>query len=166
MKIAILYLSETGNTKTIAEELYIECSKFEKEIKDIKEMSSVPEADMYFICFPVHNQSCEIEVMNLLENMESANIAFFVTCGVSPEEKYKNKIERSIEPWLNDSCTYHGMFLCQGASSEGFRNFLNKSYPDIEAEKIESIIESGHGHPDDDDFDALSCFVSEILDKF
>ena len=162
MKYAILYLSETGNTKQLAEEIYLCLNNRDRTLVNIKETNEIPEADFYFIGFPVHNRTCALEVLDLLDNLEFADIAMFATCGLSPESKYKQHIENGLLPWINCSCNYRGLFICQGSCSEQFRTKLLASAPES-VSMLESIFEEGKGHPDDDDFDAIDEFVEDLI---
>ena len=54
MKVLVAYISDTGNTKKIAEAIFsqIDC---EKEIKDLKKDKNIEGFDFYFLGFPTRN---------------------------------------------------------------------------------------------------------------
>ena len=91
MKYAVLYQSNTGNTKKIAEAIFDEINTEEKVLVDIYDMSHLPKADVYFVGFAVCNQSCSLSVMETLDSIEDSKVALFATCGFYPVEKYKDK---------------------------------------------------------------------------
>ena len=60
MRYAVVYLSDTGNTKKIAEEIFLALPEGKKKIVDLKK-DAFPDADLYFIGFPVKYASMIME---------------------------------------------------------------------------------------------------------
>ncbi len=114
MSVAVMYLSETGNTKALAEQFYITLPNGDKSIHDISIYDKPPKADLYYIGYPVHRQTCPVKVLDLVKQIEDAGVAFFATCGMPPEKGCRYSLEQLSRKWVNDSCTYYGFFLCQG----------------------------------------------------
>ncbi len=162
MKYAVIYLSQTGNTKDIAEELFLSLPADRRTIASLSQLQDIPQADHYFIGFPVHHNTCPLEVIDLLEQIESSNITFFATCGLTPTENYRKYIEKSVLPWINNDCLYCGTFLCQGSAAEVFTDKMLASAPESVSE-LEKVFQEGKAHPNDDDYDAIIKFAEKII---
>lgn len=53
MKVLAAYMSQTGNTRKVAEAIFEEVHA-EKEIKELKELDELGGHDFYFVGFPIH----------------------------------------------------------------------------------------------------------------
>ena len=162
MKYAVIYLSETGNTEELAKNIYVSLPRNDKTIIDAGKISELPEAEFYFIGFPIKNQICGIEVLDILEQLDNVKIALFASCGLPVNEKYKKYIENSVLPWINDESGYQGLFLCQGKATEKFREML-ETKTDNSAEELDKIMEMAAKHPNDDDINDLYDFVDRVI---
>ncbi|WP_303789710.1 flavodoxin family protein [Ruminococcus flavefaciens] len=161
MRYAVVYLSDTGNTKKIAEEIFLALPEGKKKIVDLKK-DAFPDADLYFIGFPVKYNYCSTPILDLLECLNNKELAFFSTCGLSPTEEYKKMIFKNIQPWINESCTVRGYFLCQGKSVDSYKESL-KDNDAVVKEAFESMVSEGDTHPDDRDFDSAFSFAESIM---
>lgn len=161
MKCAVLYYSETGNTKKLADSAYSAIETSDKVIFDLDEMNTLPEADLYFVGFPVYNQSYRIKIIECIEQIKDSKLALFVTCGLNPTEKYISKLEDSITVWLDDSVEYHGMLACQCKTS----NQQKEKFCQINAnylEQFKEMFQRTDSHPDETDFERINEFVQLI----
>ena len=116
MKYAVIYRSRSGNTRLLAEEIYhaLDVKEDDKAMVDLGETAEIPEADVYFIGFAVHNNLCSMKVLDCFEKISHGKFALFATCGYLPIEKYKANLEKYLDAWLPEEAEYLGMFLCQG----------------------------------------------------
>ena len=162
MKYAVIYVSDTGNTKELAENIFVSLTGNDKVIADARKMTELPEAELYFIGFPVKNRTCGIEIMNVLEELDGVNIALFASCGLPANDKYKQYIENIIRPWINDDCRCLGFYLCQGKASEKFREWL-EAETNYSSDELDRIVEMASEHPNDDDIDKLYGFVDSVI---
>lgn len=89
MKYAVIYTSETGNTEELAKNIFVSLPGNDKKIINAAEMTELPEAECYFIGFPIKNRTCGIEILDILEQLDNVKIALFATCGMPASEKYK-----------------------------------------------------------------------------
>ena len=161
MRYAVVYLSDTGNTKKIAEEIFIALPEGNKVIADLSK-DAFPYADLYFIGFPVKYNYCSALIADILECLNGKELAFFSTCGLSPTEGYKKMIFKNIQPWINESCTVRGYFLCQGKSVESYKESL-KNNDAVVKDAFERMVNEGDAHPDDNDLDLAFSFVERII---
>lgn len=162
MKYAVIYQSETGNTRELAKNIFVSLPGNDKTITDAEKMTELPQADCYFIGFPVKNRNCSIEITDILEQLGDVKIALFATCGLPAKDKYKQYIENAIKPWLNDESEYLGFFLCQGKISEKYREKL-ASETNYSSDELDKIAELASNHPDDNDIDSLCEFVESVI---
>jgi flavodoxin len=162
MKYAVLYESETGNTKKVAERIYAAIDSGQKEIIYLKENTQIPQADLYFVGFPIHQKNCSMKVVDAMEQIESGKLALFATCGLKPTEKYKQKLEAALSIWLPDDAEYLGMFLCQGRTTEREKEYFCDSNPEYR-EKVREMLEEGDRHPDADDLAEAARYAKRML---
>lgn len=161
MKYAVIYMSETGNTEELAKNIFVSLPGNDKAIINVKKMTELPQADHYFIGFPVKNRTCGIKILNVLEQLDNVKISLFATCGLPANEKYKQYIENAVSPWINDDCDHLGFFLCQGKASEKFRDKL-ETETGYSSDELDRIMELASAHPDDKDIDRLFEFVDHV----
>ena len=162
MKYAVIYISETGNTEELAKNIFASLPGNDKKITDAKKMTELPEAEFYFLGFPVKNRSCGIEILNILEQLDNVKIALFASCGLPAADKYKHYIENTVSPWINDGCRCLGFYMCQGQASEKFREKLEIE-TGYSSDELDKIMETSSGHPDDNDIDELYDFVDRVI---
>lgn len=161
MRIAVVYESQSGNTKALAEEIYNSLEGEDKIICDI-EKNPVPVADFYFIGFGIHNHNCSMRIANAMEEITSGGYALFMTSGLTPLDKYKNKIYKNLEVWLPENAEYVGMFMCQGKVTPAEGEELVSKNPESESIIIE-MLQKGLTHPDEKDLADVKVFVQDVL---
>ncbi len=161
MKYAVLYQSKSGNTRLLAEEIFNSINSEEKEIYDIDEGNEIPKADVYFVGFGIHNNSCSMDIVECMESIGIGKLALFVTCGYIPTDKYKEKLEKNLEVWLPEEAEYLDMFLCQGNVEFDRRQIMISQMPHLE-DKLRQVFSMGCSHPNEDDLRAVSDFATRI----
>lgn len=164
MKFAVIYDTETGNTERIALEIYDTIGYRDKELLNLSEDDEIPDADVYFVGFPVHQRSCGIKTMECLEKIETGKVVLFATCGMSATDAYREKLEDKLSVWISDDAEYLGLYLCQGETTVAQQKRFLETHPDISVELSEMLV-NGIGHPDEDDLVRVVEFTEEILRK-
>jgi flavodoxin len=162
MRYAVIYYSETGNTKLIADKIYATIDSDDKVIVDLKEDNEIPEADIYFVGFPIHQKNCSMYIVDALEQIEGGMVALFATCGMNPTEKYKKKLEDALAVWLPDEAEYLGMFLCQGRITKAQKDVFYNSSPEYK-DKMKEMFDEGDYHPNSTDLDSVADFTQNII---
>jgi flavodoxin len=161
MTYAVIYKSESGNTGKIANEIYNAIQSSQKVLCNLEQMTELPKADVYFIGFGIHNMTCGMDVIDLMERIPEGKIALFSTCGSPVSEEYQKKIEKNVKVWIPDELTYLGLFLCQGRTSRRQqRDWLEKS--PAHQMQLKRMFELGSSHPDEADFAHAAEFASGI----
>jgi flavodoxin len=163
MKTLVAYMSQTGNTKKVAEAIFGEISG-DKEIKEIGEVDTLEGYDLAFIGFPIHGFGPAADAKTFMEkNVAGKRVALFVTPAM---------IEggAELQKWL-DNCKKAasgaeivGMFDCQGELAQNVMDFLSKS----DDPKMRSFGERGaetKGQPDESRLDKARAFARDVIAK-
>lgn len=164
LRYVVVYQSQTGNTKKIAEAVYESIEADDKRLVDIDEMQRMPNADVYFIGFNIHNENCSIDIIDCLEEISGGYVALFSSCGYVPTEEYKAVIERKVEVWLPEEAEYMGMYICQGRVQEDQKEIMRRNMPD-KVDILDRMFEMGDTHPDIQDCDEAATFAKSIQTK-
>lgn len=167
----VVYESETGNTKKIATEIFSALPGMSKDLINIHERDTIPEAHTYFVGFCVHRGTCSIEIGNLLGSLSSKAVALFATCGADNSREYFHQIENSARIWLEDDNLYLGGFVCQGKMPlpvrQKYENMLHQgsACPDEQLQRQLQNFDEAMIHPDKSDCCHAKDFVDECLQK-
>lgn len=154
-------MTQTGNTKKIAEAIYEEITG-EKDIKDIKDVSNFEGYDLVFVGFPVLQFNVPEKVSKFVkENVAGKNIAFFMTHAV-PEGF------EAIHSWTGSckdiaaSGNYLGTFECQGELAQPVIDMLMQS-DDPQMKAFGEMGPSTKGQPDASRIEKARAFAKEIM---
>ncbi|MCI8418159.1 MAG: flavodoxin [Lachnospiraceae bacterium] len=162
----VLYCSETGNTKQVAFQIFSALPGQNKDILDLEEIDRIPEAGTYFVGFFVNKGICSVPVIRCLEHLGGKNIALFATCGSSPVEEYKRKVEKQVSVWIENDNRYLGMFLCQGKMPIQIRHKYEHMWTPENQEQVKRQLfnfDEAMIHPNEQDMEAVRRFVGGIL---
>ncbi len=163
MKILVAYMSQTGNTKKIAEAIYGEIST-EKEIKPIKDISDIGGYDLAFLGFPTHQYGPDKKTTEFLKNTctSGRKVALFVTHG-APEN------EPEVPRWMDkfkkaaSGAELVGFFDCQGQLSSGTKfvmKLMSKKTRD------EARRDNSQGQPDATRVERAKSFARDTMSSF
>lgn len=161
MKYAVIYQSKSGNTRFIAEKIFEQLAAPEKELCDIDKSAQLPVADMYFVGFGVHNESCSMDMIDCMELLEGMKFALFVTCGFVPSDQYKAKLEKMLEVWFPENAEYLGMYLCQGKVEKKQQQTMIEEMPEA-GEQLQQLFLMGSSHPDEEDIRMAGEFAASM----
>ncbi|MBN1191773.1 MAG: hypothetical protein JXA46_18625 [Dehalococcoidales bacterium] len=126
MKVLVAYMSQTGNTKRVAQVIYDEIPE-QKEIKEIKDVSTIEGYDLTFIGFPIIQFGPPTDIAGFLtEKAQGKNVALFITHS-APEESIE------LQEWLGKckqaaaGSNLKGVFNCQGELGQQVADYMMKS---------------------------------------
>jgi flavodoxin len=163
MKVLIAYMSQTGNTRKVAEAIFQEVQD-EKEIKELSELDSLEGYDLAFVGFPIHGFGAPEEAKSFLEKQcKGKDVALFVTHG-APEDL------EDLREWLAKckeaaaGVNLIGMFDCQGELAQGVIDMLLKS-PDPKLRYFGEMGPTTRGQPDAARLERAREFAREIMEK-
>ncbi len=163
MKTIVDYMSQTGNTKKVAEAIYGEIPG-EKEIKEFKEVDSLDAYDLTFIGFPIQAFGPAEDAKKFIKKYAGGKkIALFMT-HAAPEDN------EEVPVWL-EACRKTaaaaeivGMFDCQGELAPEIMALLKQS----DDPKIRSFGELGpatKGQPDETRLEKARVFAKDMIQK-
>ncbi|WP_407355711.1 flavodoxin family protein [Methanolobus sp. WCC5] len=163
MRTLVTYMTQTGNTKRIAEAIYGEIEG-EKDIKPIGEVKNLEGYDLAFIGFPVLQFDIPPNVKKFItENTAGKNIAIFMTHAV-PEGF------EAIHSWTGSAeqaaagANVLGSFDCQGELAQPVIDMLLKA-DDPQMKAFGEMGPSTKGQPDESRVQKAKEFAKEIQAK-
>ncbi len=163
MKTLVTYMSQTGNTKKLAEAIFTEIAG-EKDIKDIKDASNFEGYDLVFVGFPVIQFTIPPNISKFVsENVDDKNIAFFMTHGVPDGFEAIKSWTGSIKD-IAASGNLLGTFECQGEIAQNVLDMLEKS-DDPEMKAFAKLGPGAKGQPDEAHVQKVKDFAKEIQSK-
>ena len=166
MDIAIIYSSNTGNTKIIAEAINEELQN-ENIVYFGNATEEIPDADIYFIGSWTDKGSATEDIIEVLRKIKNKKIAYFGTAGFGGSEEYFKMLFERVKTNIDSSNEILGYFYCQGKMPMQVRaryeQMLDKT---PEAPKIKLSIENfdkALSHPDDSDINDAKSWVRNML---
>jgi flavodoxin len=163
MKTLVAYMSQTGNTKKVAEAIYGAITE-EKEIKELGDVDSLNEYDFAFVGFPIHAFGPAEPAKKFLETHAAGKkIALFIT-HAAPEES------EEVKGWLKtceeaaSRSDVLNMFDCQGELAPSIMDMLLQSDdPNIRA--FGELGPMTKGQPDEARLERARAFARETMEK-
>jgi flavodoxin len=126
MKVIVAYMSQTGNTRKVAEAIFEEIQS-EKELKALDELDSLRGYDLAFIGFPIQIYGPAQPAKVFLEEHAAGKDIVLFTTHASPED------DKMLLQWL-DACraaavggNVVGLFHCRGELSEKVADMMKSS---------------------------------------
>ena len=164
MNVIVTYMSQTGNTKKVAEAIFQEI-KGKKEIKPMSEVNSLDGYDLAFIGLPIQAGQPAAEAKAFLEqHSKGKNIALFIT-HATPEGKPEVKESLGNCRAAARVANLLGVFDCQGELSQAVADFmLNSGDPGMvaDAKKRSTTI----GQPDATRLKRARNFARDIMKSY
>ncbi|MDG6244896.1 MAG: flavodoxin family protein [Methanolobus sp.] len=163
MRTLVTYMTQTGNTKRIAEAIYGEIEG-EKDIKPIGEVKNLEGYDLTFIGFPVLQFDIPPNVKKFItENTAGKNIAIFMTHAVPEGTEVIHSWTGSAEQ-AAAGATVLGSFDCQGELAQPVIDMLLKA-DDPQMKAFGEMGPSTKGQPDESRVQKAKEFAKEIQAK-
>jgi flavodoxin len=160
VKVLIAYMSQSGNTKKVAEAI---CDVIlqPKEIKRVRDVTSLEGYDLSFLGFPVHDSGPDKQAKAFLEtHVKDRAIALFIT-HMAPEEA------PLLQEWIQKfkdaavGANIVGVFDCQGQASRLIKIAVGFS----RNPKIRGSVSSSQGQPDAASLERAKAFANETVNK-
>lgn len=169
MKIAIIYKSQTGNTRLLAETIRSYSEEKGNEViycGEPGEQTECFDADMYFVGSWTDKGTCCAEIADFLQTAEHKKIAFFGTAGFGGSKEYYDTLFERIRTNISASNEIKEQFFCQGKMPIGVR----KRYEGMLAEqpgdaRLEASIrnfDQALSHPDDEDLEHVKEWAEKV----
>ena len=114
MKGLIIYSSKTGNTKRMAEKIYVGLKKeYQMTIKDIRDAPEVEKFDFILLGAWIDRGTLETKALKFLKTIKNKKIGLFATLGAMPESEHGRKVIKNLEDLLIDRDSL-GQYICPG----------------------------------------------------
>ena len=173
-KFVVIYASETGNTRQIAEEIFSAIRAENKSLIDIRSFDGTLDADVWFVGFWVNHSTCSLEIIDLLSSLHGKHVVLFGTCGLSGSDHYYKRVEKNVQAFLPEDNNYLGSFFCRGKMPSEIRRRYEEArgtYRDTEKdavcddvlERMIASFDDALSHPDKQDLLKANLFVNEVF---
>ena len=163
MKMLVAYVSQTGNTKKVAEAIYGELGS-DAELKELGEVDGLEGYDLAFVGFPINAFGPNPAAKEFLEkNAAGSRLAIFITHG-APEDS------EDVPGWLEKcrdaaaGADIVGTFNCQGEVAQAIIDYLVKS-DDARMRAFGEMGPSTKGQPDESRLERARAFAREAAAK-
>ena len=163
MKVLVGYMSQTGNTKKVAEAIFSQIQA-DKEIKSLDEIKSLEGYDLAFIGCPLQGFAPANDAKVFLEQHSAGKkLALFVTHAV-PEgfEELPGWLDKCREAAAAGNVV--GCFDCQGELAEPIAEVLKQS-GDPKMVGFGEMRPSTMGQPDEARLDKARAFARDMMAK-
>ena len=165
MKIAIVYSSNTGNTKIIAEAIKEELSN--EDIVYFGKPENNIEADIYIVGSWTDKGNCSSEIKEFLTNLNYKKIAYFGTAGFGGQVEYYQTLFNRVKENINDTNQILGYFYCQGKMPMSIRDryeHLIKENPEdknlqVSIKNFDEALE----HTNKEDIEQVKLWIKHII---
>ncbi|MCX6269372.1 MAG: flavodoxin [Bacteroidetes bacterium] len=167
MKYLVAYWSQTGNTKKVAEAIFMVLPG-EKFIKTLDEVGTLDGFDLIFIGFPVMQFGPPPAVKKFLsDQVAGKKIALFVTHAMlsnTEDPRQQAILHKELEK-CRSACSgsqLAGLFHCQGELSETVANELLSSHLPMLME-FAAMRPDTIGHPDQAELEEAEKFAMSVI---
>jgi flavodoxin len=161
MRALVAYMSQTGNTKKVAQAVYdaLDC---EKEIMPIDQVVDIGGYDVSFLGFPMRGFGPDPKTVGLLQKhcQSGRDVALFVT-HAAPENA--DELPGSLDKFRNAAAGANivGMFDCQGQLAKGIK-FIMSILPNRELRAMAKR-DNSQGQPDAVRLERARAYAREVL---
>ena len=168
-KVLILYVTQTGNTKKLADAVAGAAKGHEVSMVSVTEAdpAKTGEYDIVFVGSPIHAGGLSVQAVEFLQGLpEGGNmkLAGFVTHSSSAfkPENFQRGLEMFDEVSRKKKIDCLGVFDCQGKLAPELHDFVKQNLGVSDEEFAEMMVETDP-HPDDADLKAAGEFAASIL---
>jgi hypothetical protein len=163
MNILVVYFSQSGNTKKVAEAIY-DAIPFRRALKQMSDIDNVRPYDLLFVGFPIQVFGPADQGRAFMNaHCQNKPVALFITHAVPDTfEDLPLWIERCKEPVPETNVM--GVFDCQGEVSKDLIYFAQQS-DDPVLKKLGEIGPNAKGQPDAFQLNRARSFTLEIIDR-
>lgn len=154
MRYSIVYSSNTGNTRQLAQEIEKQIPAQDLVYCGTPDQAAL-QAEVLFVGFWTDKGSCDEKVAEFLKQTEGKKVYLFGTAGFGQSRQYFDQILARVRENLPEGAVYGGGFMCQGRMPQAVRS----RYEAIQAKEPENprykmLIENfdaALAHPGEDD---------------
>jgi flavorubredoxin len=163
MKVLVTYMSNTGNTKKVAEAIF-EGIEDEKEIVPIDMVDSIDGYDVTFLGFPIKQMGPDKKTKKLLNRhcTDGRNVVLFIT-HAAPEES--PDLQPMLEKFRREAYKANivDIFDCQGQLSKSIKRIMS-IMPNADLRRWAKE-DNSMGQPDETRLERARIFARDIMEK-
>jgi len=163
MKTLVAYMSQTGNTKKIAEAIFGEI-RDEKEIRKVDEVESLDGYGIAFLGFPMHVEGPDKKAVKFLEKhcLPGRKVALFIT-HASPEDG--PDLPPMIEKFIRaaQGADLIDLFHCQGELAKSVKRIMS-IWPNAKFRKW-AREDNSQGQPDEIRIERARAFSADVMKR-
>ena len=168
MKIAIVYSSNTGNTKMLAETI-----KNALNDKDIayfgKVNDGIPDSDLYIIGSWTNKGNASLDIQNFLKKLRNKKIVYFATAGYGGSDSYYNTLYGRVKEIIDPSNKILGHFYCQGkmpiAVRDRYVSMITQNPDDAKLKVSLQNFDEALNHPNNKDLKNVEQWIKDIINN-
>ena len=166
MKIAIVYDSVTGNTKTLVDVIYDECKK--EDVKLYNEFNdNILGADLIFIgSWTFKGEPCD-KMKMVYQKIINKKIFVFGTCGFGGSQEYYKIIFDNTSKYIDKSNVVLDYYFCPGklpyTVKQRYENALKENPNDDRMKKMLENFDNVVDRPNDADLNKLREKVRKVI---
>ena len=121
MRYSIVYSSNTGNTRRLAEEIEKQLPAGELVYCGALDAAAL-QAEVLFVGFWTDKGSCDEKVAELLKQADGKTVYRFGTAGFGQSQQYFDQILARVRENLPAGAVYGDGFMCQGRMPQAVRS--------------------------------------------
>ena len=168
MKNAIVYSSQTGNTKLLAETIQKELPG-EDLLYFGPPQGEALKADRIFVGFWTDKGGCDRQTADFLKTVTHQEIYLFGTAGFGESQEYFEKILKFTEKFLPKGAKIAGTFMCQGKMPmtvrQRYEKMLLSPGKDPNLQGMIENFDKALSHPDQEDLNRLTASLTALENK-
>lgn len=166
MRYSIVYSSNTGNTRQLAEEIEKQLPAGELVYCGAPDTAAL-QAEVLFVGFWTDKGSCDEKVAELLKQADGKTVYLFGTAGFGQSQQYFDQILARVRENLPAGAVYGGGFMCQGRMPQAVRSrYEAMQVKEPENARYKMLIENfdaALAHPNADDLEAAAAWAKSCL---
>jgi len=168
-KVLIIYMTQTGNTKKLADAIAGVANRHEVSMESISEANPAKagEYDVVFVGSPIHAGGLSAQAGEYLQGLPDGGkmkLAGFVTHSSSAfrPESFEKGLNTFDEVSKQKKIDCVGVFDCQGKLAPELHDFVKQNLG-VSDEEFAQMMAETDPHPDDTDLKAAEEFAASVL---
>ncbi|MDY4167217.1 MAG: flavodoxin family protein [Fournierella sp.] len=166
MRYSIVYSSNTGNTRQLAEAIEQQLPTGDLLYCGAPDTAAL-QADVLFVGFWTDKGSCDAKVAELLKQTGGKTVYLFGTAGFGQSQQYFDQILARVRENLPAGAVYGGGYMCQGRMPQAVRSrYEAMQAKEPENTRYKMLIENfdeALAHPDTNDLEAAAAWAKGSL---
>ena len=166
MRYSIVYSSNTGNTRQLAEAIEQQLPTGDLLYCGAPDAAAL-QADVLFVGFWTDKGSCDAKVAEMLKQTGGKTVYLFGTAGFGQSRQYFDQILARVRENLPAGAVYGGGYMCQGRMPQAVRSrYEAMQAKEPENARYKMLIENfdeALAHPDTNDLEAAAAWSKGCL---